>query len=268
MPVLGLGTYTLTGDTAVRAVKNALKLGYRHIDAAQAYRNEAEIYEGIRQSGLKREEVFVTSKVSPKNMYTGRVRESLEESVANLGGYIDLMLIHFPVRGEGVVEETWKVMEEFVDAGKIKAIGISSFKQAHIDSLMRYARIKPAVNQIEIHPYYNELDLTAYNESEGIVVEGWSPFGSGVNGVLSDPVIARIAGKYGKSPAQVILRWNVQRGRNRHPPFHRAGRDGREYAHLRFRAVAGGHGGYQQPEPERDVEPAERPGRHAVGTDG
>ena len=212
MPVLGLGTYTLTGDTAVRAVKNALKLGYRHIDAAQAYRNEAEIYEGIRQSGLKREEVFVTSKVSPKNMYTGRVRESLEESVANLGGYIDLMLIHFPVRGEGVVEETWKVMEEFVDAGKIKAIGISSFKQAHIDSLMRYARIKPAVNQIEIHPYYNELDLTAYNESEGIVVEGWSPFGSGVNGVLSDPVIARIAGMYGKSPAQVILRWNVQRG--------------------------------------------------------
>ena len=210
MPVLGLGTYTLTGDTAVEAVKNALQFGYRHIDAAQAYRNEAEIYEGIRQSGLKREEVFVTSKISPKNMYTGRVRESLEESVVNLGGYIDLMLIHFPVRGEGVVEETWKIMEEFVDAGKIKAIGISSFKQPHIDSLMRYARIKPAVNQIEIHPYYNELELADYNRQQGIVTEGWSPFGSGKNNVLNDPVLKEIAGRYGRTVAQVILRWHVQ----------------------------------------------------------
>ena len=143
-------------------------------------------------------------------MYTGRVRESLEESVAKLGGYIDLMLIHFPVRGEGVVEETWKVMEEFVDAGKIKAIGISSFKRAHIDSLMRYARIKPAVNQIEIHPYYNELELAEYNRQQGIVTEGWSPFGSGKNNVLGDPVLKEIADRYGRTVAQVILRWHVQ----------------------------------------------------------
>lgn len=212
MPMLGLGTYTLRGDTAVNAVKTALQMGYRMIDAAQAYHNEAAVYEGIRQSSVKREDVFVTTKVSPKNMGEHRVRESLEESVAALGGYIDLLLIHFPVKGEGLIRETWQIMEELVDNGKIRAIGISSFKKPHIDELMKYARIKPAVNQIEIHPYFSEQELTGYNLNLGIVVEGWSPFGSGKNGVLNDPTLERLAKKYNRSVAQIILRWHMQRG--------------------------------------------------------
>lgn len=212
MPMLGLGTYTLKGDTAVLAVKTAAQMGYRHFDTAQAYGNEAEVYEGIRQSGVRREEVFITSKVSPKNMGLHRVRESLEEIVKALGGYIDLMLIHFPVKGEGQIKETWQIMEEFVESGKIRAIGISSFKQWHVDELLSYAKILPAVNQIEVHPYFIEQELAGYSFFKGIAVEGWSPFGSGRNGVLNDAVIAQVAKKYGKSVAQVILRWNIQRG--------------------------------------------------------
>lgn len=212
MPMFGLGTYTLKGDTAVLAVKTAAQMGYRHFDTAQAYGNEAEVHEGIRQSGIRREEVFVTSKVSPKNMGLHRVRESLEESVKALGGYIDLMLIHFPVKGKGQIKETWQIMEEFVESGKIRAIGISSFKQWHIDELLSYAKIPPAVNQIEVHPYFSEQELAGYSLFKGIAVEGWSPFGSGRNGVLNDAVIAQVAKKYGKSVAQVILRWNIQRG--------------------------------------------------------
>ena len=212
MPILGLGTYTLKGDTAILAVKTAAKMGYRHFDTAQAYGNEEEVYEGVRQSGIKREEVFITSKVSPKNMGLHRVRESLEESAKALGGYIDLVLIHFPVKGDGQIKETWRIMEEFVEAGKIRAIGISSFKQGHIDELLSYAKILPAVNQIEVHPYFSEQELTGYNFFKGIAVEGWSPFGSGKNGVLNDVVIAQVAKKYGKSVAQIILRWNIQRG--------------------------------------------------------
>lgn len=212
VPMLGLGTYTLKGDTAVVAVKTAIQMGYRHVDTAQAYGNEAEVYEGIWQSGVKREDIFVTSKVSPKNMGLGQVRESLEKSIAALGGYIDLVLIHFPVKGEGQIKETWQIMEEFVSAGKIRAIGISSFKQWHIDELLSYAKIVPAVNQIEVHPYYSAQELTGYNFFKGIYVEGWSPFGSGKNGVLNDAIIAQLAKKYNKSVAQVILRWNIQRG--------------------------------------------------------
>lgn len=212
MPMLGLGTYTLKGDTAIKAVKTAIQIGYRHFDTAQAYGNETEVYEGIRQSGLDRKEIFITSKVSPKNMGLHRVRESLEESVDKLGGYIDLVLIHFPVKGEGQIKETWQIMEDFVRAGKIRAIGISSFKQWHIDEMLSYAEIIPAVNQIEIHPYFSEQELAGYNFFKGIAVEGWSPFGSGKNGVLNDAVIAQIAKKYHKSAAQVILRWNIQRG--------------------------------------------------------
>ena len=212
MPMLGLGTYTLRGDTAANAVKIAIRMGYRHFDTAQAYGNEEDVMEGIRQSGVKREEVFITSKVSPKNIARHRVRESIEESIAALGGYIDLMLIHFPVKEDGLIKETWQIMEEFAQAGKLRAIGISSFKQWHIDELLSYAKIVPAVNQIEVHPYFSEQELAGYNFFKGIAVEGWSPFGSGKNGVLNDAVIAQIAKRYGKSPAQVILRWNIQRG--------------------------------------------------------
>lgn len=212
MPLLGLGTYTLKGDTVIQAVKNALQMGYRHIDCAQVYGNEAEVMEGIRQSGIPREEIFVTTKVSPKNMNNRTVRESLEESWRKLGSdYIDLLIIHFPVKGEGDIKAAWQIMEEFVENEKIRSIGISTFQRHHIEELMTYAKIKPVLNQIEIHPYFSQMEEIGYNLVNNIVVQGWSPFGSGKNGVLEDPELIKIAKKYDRSVAQVILRWNIQR---------------------------------------------------------
>lgn len=210
MPYLGLGTYTLREDTA-EAVKTALKLGYRHIDTAQAYKNEAEVYKGIEESGIDRKEIFITTKISPKNMYAHNVRTALDESLQKLGGnYIDLVLIHFPIKGNGLIKETWQILEEYVKNGKVRSIGISNFKKQHLDDLMSYAKIKPVLNQIEVHPYFTQEQNIADTKGYDIVVQGWSPFGSGVNNVLQDETLQKIAQKYNKSVAQIILRWNIQ----------------------------------------------------------
>lgn len=209
MPQLGVGTFTLK-ETAAECVKHAIGLGYRLVDAAQGYDNEAEVWQGIKESGIDRSEVFITSKISPDAMRSGKVRESLDRTIEAFGGtYVDLMLIHWPVAGK--VEETWKIMEEYVDAGKIRAIGISNFNPHHVDELLAYARIKPAVNQIEIHPYMTQQEVVGNTFAKGIQVEGWAPLGQG-GAVLQDGTIGAIARNHGKSIAQVILRWNIQRG--------------------------------------------------------
>ena len=209
MPQLGVGTFTLK-ETAAECVKHAIGLGYRLVDAAQGYDNEAEVWQGIKESGIDRSEVFITSKISPDAMRSGKVRESLDRTIEAFGGtYVDLMLIHWPVAGK--VEETWKIMEEYVDAGKIRAIGVSNFNPHHVDELLAYARIKPAVNQIEIHPYMTQQEVVGNTFAKGIQVEGWAPLGQG-GAVLQDGTIGAIARKHGKSIAQVILRWNMQRG--------------------------------------------------------
>ena len=209
MPQLGVGTFTLK-ETAAECVKHAIGLGYRLVDAAQGYDNEAEVWQGIEESGIDRNEVFITSKISPDAMRSGKVRESLDRTIEAFGGtYVDLMLIHWPVAGK--VEETWKIMEEYVDAGKIRAIGVSNFNPHHVDELLVYARIKPAVNQIEIHPYMTQQEVVGNTFAKGIQVEGWAPLGQG-GAVLQDGTIGAIARKHGKSIAQVILRWNIQRG--------------------------------------------------------
>lgn len=209
MPQLGVGTFTLK-ETAAECVKHAIGLGYRLVDAAQGYDNEAEVWQGIEESGIDRSEVFITSKISPDAMRSGKVRESLDRTIEAFGGtYVDLMLIHWPVAGK--VEETWKIMEEYVDAGKIRAIGVSNFNPHHVDELLAYARIKPAVNQIEIHPYMTQQEVVGNTFAKGIQVEGWAPLGQG-GAVLQDGTIGAIARKHGKSIAQVILRWNIQRG--------------------------------------------------------
>ena len=209
IPQLGVGTFTLK-ETAAECVKHAIGLGYRLVDAAQGYDNEAEVWQGIKESGIDRSEVFITSKVSPDAMRSGKVRESLDRTIEAFGGtYVDLMLIHWPVAGK--VEETWKIMEEYVDAGKIRAIGVSNFNPHHVDELLAYARIKPAVNQIEIHPYMTQQEVVGNTFAKGIQVEGWAPLGQG-GAVLQDGTIGAIARKHGKSIAQVILRWNIQRG--------------------------------------------------------
>lgn len=209
MPQLGVGTFTLK-ETATECVKHAIGLGFRLVDAAQGYDNEAEVWQGVKESGIDRSEVFITSKVSPDAMRSGKVRESLDRTIeAFWGTYVDLMLIHWPVAGK--IEETWKIMEEYVDAGKIRAIGVSNFNPHHVDELLAYARIKPVINQIEIHPYMAQQEVAGYTFGKGIQVQGWAPLGQG-GAVLQDKTIAAIAERYGKSIAQVILRWNMQRG--------------------------------------------------------
>lgn len=208
---LGAGTFLVTGDAAVEQILFALQKGFRLIDSAQGYGNETQVGGAIRRSGLPREELFITTKIAPDAMRNGTVRQSIEESLSKLGaGYIDLMLIHWPVAGH--IEETWKIMEEYVDNGKIRSIGVSNFNPRHIDDLLTYARIKPVVNQIEIHPYMTQYDVSGYNFQNGIQTESWGPLGQGTTDELTNPVIGEIAKKYGKSIAQVILRWHMQRG--------------------------------------------------------
>lgn len=210
MPQLGVGTFAVKEDAADR-VCHAIKTGFRLIDTAQGYGNEKEVGEGIRKSGIDRKMLFVTTKVNTTEMRNGTVRQSLENSLKDLGlDYIDLVLIHWPVAGH--IEETWKILEEYVDKGKIRCIGLSNFNPHHIDSLLSYARIRPVINQIEIHPYMTQQANVDFTFGKDIQVEAWGPLGQGTNGVLNDPVIKAIAQRYNKSVAQVILRWHMQRG--------------------------------------------------------
>lgn len=184
MPQPGFGTSMLKDETATKAVAEAVRQGYRLIDTAQGYGNEAAVYQGIKASGILRAGIFITTQVNTTEMRENKVRESPEQSLANLGGeYIDLVLIHWPVKGE--VESTWKIMEEYVKAGKIRAIGLSNFNPRHINELLKYATIKPVINQIEIHPYLTQRENAGYTFAQNIQVEGWSPLGSGRNGVFA-----------------------------------------------------------------------------------
>ena len=210
MPQLGVGTFAVKEGAADR-VCHAIQTGFRLIDTAQGYGNEKEVGEGIRKSGIERGQLFVTTKVNTVEMRNGTVRQSLDKSFEDLAlDYIDLVLIHWPVAGH--IEETWKILEEYVDKEKIRCIGLSNFNPHHVDALLTYARILPVINQIEIHPYMTQIDKSGYNFQKGIQTESWGPLGQGTNGVLSDWVIENIAKKHGKSVAQIILRWHIQRG--------------------------------------------------------
>lgn len=210
MPQLGIGTFAVKEDAAER-VCHAVKTGFRLIDTAQGYGNEKEVGEGIRKSGIDRKLLFITTKVNTTEMRNKTVRQSIDNSLNGLGlDYIDLVLIHWPVAGH--IEETWKILEEYVDKGKIRSIGLSNFNPHHIDSLLLYARIRPVINQIEIHPYMTQQANVDFNFGKDIQVEAWGPLGQGTNGVLNDPTIEEIARRYNKSVAQVILRWHMQRG--------------------------------------------------------
>lgn len=212
IPQMGTGTWTLRGETAVNNVCMALKAGFRHIDTAQMYENEAEVGEGIRLSGVAREEVFLTTKVSPPAMRQGEeaVRKSIDESLRKLNtSYIDLLLIHWPVKG--AVAFTWKIMESYVKAGKIRSLGVSNFNPDHLDDLLSYAEIRPVINQIEVHPYHSQVENIAFNHRLGIQVEAWGPFGQGDIDIVGNPVLQALAKKYDKTIAQIVLRWIVQR---------------------------------------------------------
>ncbi|MGY1811372.1 aldo/keto reductase [Blastococcus sp. SYSU D00820] len=212
IPQLGFGVFQIDPADTVEAVTKALEIGYRHIDTAEMYGNEKEVGEAVRRSGIDRGEVFVTSKLN--NGYHARdaALRAFDQSLADLGfDYLDLFLVHWPLPGIDVdYVETWKAMEEIYASGRAKAIGVSNFQAHHLRRLFAETEIRPAVNQIEVHPYLAQEELRAFDADHEIVTEAWSPIAQGK--VLDDPVVTRVAERYGRTPAQVVLRWHVQRG--------------------------------------------------------
>ena len=212
IPYLGFGVFQVRdGDETVNAVRWAIEAGYRHIDTAAAYRNEKSVGLAIRQSGINRKELFVTTKLPMDEMRQGTQMQAFETSLKNLQmDYIDLYLIHWPVTGKNL--ESWKVLEEIYRSGRARAIGVSNFVEKNLEKLMLETKIVPAVDQVELHPHFSQQTLQVYCEKHGIAVEAWSPLGGTGGKLLDDPVLKKIAAKYAKSPAQIVLRWELQRG--------------------------------------------------------
>jgi len=211
IPYLGLGVFQIKeGNETANAVHWAIEAGYRHIDTAALYGNEKSVGTGIRNSGIDRKKLFVTTKLWKDDMLRGSQMKAFEKSLKLLQmDYVDLYLIHWPVAGKSM--ESWKVLEEIYKSEKARAIGVSNFMEKHIDALLHEAKIVPAVNQVECHPHLSQQPLVDYCKKHGIVFEAWSPLGGTGGNLLDDPVLKKIADKHGKSAAQVTLRWELQR---------------------------------------------------------
>ena len=213
IPQLGFGVFQIPPDDTADAVKTALDIGYRHIDTAEMYQNEKGVGDGIRNSGLDRSEVFITSKLNNGFHKPDDARRAFDDTLSALGfDYVDLFLIHWPLPTlyGGDYVSTWKTLEEFKKDGRARSIGVSNFQVEHLTRLAQETETVPAVNQIEVHPYFVNNEVRVYGQQHGIETEAWSPIAQGK--VLDDPVITRIAEATGKSPAQVVLRWHIQRG--------------------------------------------------------
>ncbi|WP_285856256.1 aldo/keto reductase [Paenibacillus illinoisensis] len=210
MPWLGFGVFKVKdGEEVVEAVKTAIQAGYRSIDTAKAYNNETGVAQGIRESGVAREDLFITTKVWNSDQGYESTLAAFEASMERLElEYLDLYLIHWPVKGK--YKDTWRALEKLHREGRIRAIGVSNFQIHHLEDLMTDATIKPAVNQVELHPLLIQSELRDYCSKHHIQIEAWSPLGQG--NLLEHPLLQDIAAKYGKSPAQVILRWDLQNG--------------------------------------------------------
>ena len=211
IPQLGFGVFQIKPEETVKATTSALEIGYRHIDTAQMYGNEREVGIAVRESGIPREEVFVTSKLNNNRLERDDILRSFDTSLSELGfDYLDLFLIHWPLPAVADYVARWKVMEEIYAGGRVKAIGVSNFQPNHLRDLFGATDVRPAVNQIEAHPFLTQDELRAFGADHEIVTEAWAPIARGK--VNDDPVIAGIAGQVGKTPAQVTLRWHIQRG--------------------------------------------------------
>ena len=212
IPQLGFGVFQIPPDETAEAVTRAFEVGYRHIDTAEGYQNEAGVGEGFRSSGLARDEVFITSKLDNSKHRPDDARAAMDETLSQLGlDYVDLFLVHWPLPTlyDGDYVSTWKTMEEFKADGRARSIGVSNFQVDHLQRLEAECDVAPAVNQIELHPYLLNEEVRAYGEGQGIATEAWSPIAQGQ--VLDDPVITEIASRVGRSAAQVVLRWHLQR---------------------------------------------------------
>ncbi len=211
IPQLGFGVFQIDPAETREATLAALEVGYRHIDTAEMYGNEKGVGEAVRDSGLDRGEVFVTSKLNNGFHAHDDALNAFDRSLEELGfDYLDLFLVHWPLPEVGDFVETWKAMEEIYASGRAKAIGVSNFQTHHLERLRNEASVTPAVNQIEVHPYLSNDTVRAYDSEHGIATEAWSPIAQGK--VLDNPTIVRIAESLDRTPAQVTLRWHLQRG--------------------------------------------------------
>jgi len=212
IPQLGFGVFQIDPSDTAETVLTAFEAGYRHIDTAQMYGNEAEVGEAIAKSGLKRDELWITTKCNNSNHGYDDSQRALDESLQKLGlDAVDLYLIHWPLPGKDLYVETWKGLEKAHEDGKSRAIGVSNFQPHHLDRLLEETETVPAINQIELHPRMQQAALRSYHERHGIRTEAWSPIGQG-KGLLDAPELAEIAQAHGKSAAQVVLRWHIQIG--------------------------------------------------------
>jgi 2,5-diketo-D-gluconate reductase A len=213
IPQLGFGVFQVPPEDTARITAQALEVGYRHIDTAEMYGNEKGVGEAVRESGLARDEVFITSKLNNGFHEPDQARVAFDRTLSELGtDHVDLFLIHWPLptRYDGDFVSTWKTLIEFQQDGRARSIGVSNFQPDHLARLAEETDVVPAVNQIEVHPYLVNEAARAANQAAGILTESWSPIAQG--GVLKDEVITEIASGLGRTPAQVTLRWHVQRG--------------------------------------------------------
>jgi 2,5-diketo-D-gluconate reductase A len=213
IPQLGFGVYKVAPDETAEAVRTALDIGYRHVDTAAMYGNEKGVGQGIRDAGVDRGDVYITSKLNNGFHQPDDARRAFDATLAALGSdYVDLYLIHWPLptRYDGDFVSTWRTLEEFAGDGRARSIGVSNFQVAHLQRLAAATDTVPAVNQIEAHPYFTNRAVRRYGKRHGIVTEAWSPIARGT--VLDDPVVTRIAEATGRTAAQVVLRWHLQRG--------------------------------------------------------
>jgi 2,5-diketo-D-gluconate reductase A len=211
IPQLGFGVFQIPPEETKEATLVALEVGYRHIDTAEMYGNEKQVGEAVRASGIDRGDIFVTSKLNNSFHAYDAALGAFDRTLEDLDiEYLDLFLVHWPLPSVGDFVETWQAMEKIYESGRTRAIGVSNFQPAHLRRLQAEATVTPAVNQVEIHPYLTNEEVRAFDAAAGIATEAWSPIAQGK--VLEDPTIVRIAENLGRTPAQVTLRWHLQRG--------------------------------------------------------
>lgn len=207
IPALGLGSYQL--DTP-DSIQHAIQLGYHHIDTAAYYHNEIAVGQAIHDCGVPREDIFVTTKIWKDDFINGTAWDSFNQSFKDLNlAYIDLLLIHWPTAG--YVEEAWRILQEMQQTGKVRSIGVSNHRIEDLETIRALGGEQPAVNQIELHPYLQQHDLVDYCRDHNIIVEAWSPFCAQKNNLLAEPILQQISENHKKSPAQIVLRWDIQR---------------------------------------------------------